>query len=175
MKTYLRLAIFSACCLSSLAFAQWQWLDKDGRPVFSDRAPPPNIPEKSVLQRPGRTPALSDANSAISPDKQVAAPAQTAVSAPSASGIDKDLAEKKKKAQAEENAKRKAETDRMNTAKADNCKRARASKAGLDSGVRIARTNLKGEREFLDDAARAVESKRVQTIIDTDCKPLDRQ
>ena len=40
----------------------------------------------------------------------------------------------------------------------------------LDSGVRIARTNEKGEREFMDDAARAAEAKRTQDIIASDCK-----
>ena len=36
--------------------------------------------------------------------------------------------------------------------------------------MRIARTNEKGEREVLDDAARASEVKRAQSIIDSDCQ-----
>ncbi|HZY15413.1 MAG TPA: DUF4124 domain-containing protein, partial [Ramlibacter sp.] len=32
-----------ACSVPLAAAAQWQWLDKDGRKVFSDRAPPPDI------------------------------------------------------------------------------------------------------------------------------------
>jgi hypothetical protein len=31
--------------------------------------------------------------------------------------------------------------------------------------------NSKGEREYLDDATRAVETKRLEGIIATDCKP----
>jgi hypothetical protein len=35
----------------------------------------------------------------------------------------------------------------------------------------MARTNDKGEREIMDDAARAAESKRLDTVIASDCKP----
>ena len=54
--------------------------------------------------------------------------------------------------------------------RADNCKRAKASKAMFDSGVRVARTNEKGEREIMDDAQRAAEVQRIQKIIASDCK-----
>lgn len=168
MKKYAYLAIVLTCCLSMAAFAQWQWLDKDGRPVFSDRAPPPNIPEKSIVQRPGKTVAMPESNAATS--DQVALPAQAAASAPKVSGVDKDLADKKKKTEAAEAAKRKAEEDRVAAAKADNCQRARSAKAGLDSGVRLARVNAQGKREVMDDTARMVETKRIQSIIDADCK-----
>lgn len=42
--------------------------------------------------------------------------------------------------------------------------------ATLDSGMRMARLNDKGEREVLDDAQRAAELKRVNQIIAQDCK-----
>jgi len=168
MKNLARWALVLTCLLSTAAFAQWQWLDKDGRPVFSDRAPPPNIPEKSIVQRPGRTIAVPEAS--VGASDQAVLPTQTVASAPKVTGVDKDLAEKKKKAEAAEAAKRKAEEDRVAAAKADNCKRARLAKAGLDSGLRLAHSNAQGEREFLDDAARAVETKRIQSIIDADCK-----
>ena len=84
--------------------------------------------------------------------------------------MDKALEEKKKQAEAAEAAKKKAEEQKVAAARADNCKRARSAKADLDSGVRIARTNAKGEREVLDDAQRAAELKRVNQIIAQDCK-----
>ena len=34
------------------AQAQYQWVDKDGRRVFSDRPPPADIPAKNVLTQP---------------------------------------------------------------------------------------------------------------------------
>lgn len=170
MKNCARLAILLTCWLSTVAFAQWQWLDKDGRPVFSDRSPPPNIPEKSILQRPGGALVAPVANAVDAAGDQTAVPPLMVASAPKISGIDRELADKKKKAEAEQTAQRKAEEDRIAAARADNCKRARSAKAGLDSGIRLSRTNAQGEREIMDDAARAAEAKRVQTIIEADCR-----
>jgi len=152
--------------------AQWQWLDKDGRKVFSDRAPPPGIPDKNILKRPGGasvTPTLANQDNA-DPTPSTLAPAQVATSAPKISGVDKELADKKKKAEQEEAAKRKAEDDKLAKAKADNCIRAKQAKASYDSGVRLARVNKQGEREIIDDVTRASEVQRIQTVIDADCK-----
>ena len=77
--------------------------------------------------------------------------------------------EKKKQAEQAEIAKRKAEEEKRLQVKEENCSRAKQAKANYDSGMRIAKTNEKGEREILDDAARASETKRIQTIIDADC------
>lgn len=164
-------------CLS--AAAQWQWLDKDGRKVFSDRAPPSDVPDKNILKRPGNVtraaavPAVGNVDSAGAPAGAASAP-EGAASAPKLSGVDKDLMDKKKLAEKQaaeaEATKRKTEEERVAKAKAENCASARQSKATLDSGVRIGRTNAKGEREYLDDAGRAAEVKRAQGVIDTSCK-----
>ncbi len=53
--------------------------------------------------------------------------------------------------------------------KADNCERAKANKALMDSGVRVSHTKPNGEREILDDAGRAAELKRIQTVMETNC------
>jgi hypothetical protein len=84
--------------------------------------------------------------------------------------VDKELEEKAKKAEAEEKAKRAAEEAKVAKAKADSCSRAREGKSTLDSGIRIAKVNAKGEREIMDDGARAAEQKRIQSVIDSDCK-----
>ncbi len=42
--------------------------------------------------------------------------------------------------------------------------------SALDSGIRIARVNDKGEREIMDDSARAAEAKRTQGLIASECK-----
>ena len=55
-------------------------------------------------------------------------------------------------------------------AKIENCARAKQARTTFDSGVRVARTNAAGEREVMDDAARAAEVKRIQAVIDSDCK-----
>ena len=46
-----------ACCPG--CHAQWQWIDKDNKKVFSDQAPPSEIPDKNILRRPGATPAAN--------------------------------------------------------------------------------------------------------------------
>ena len=142
--------------MAMAASAHWQWIDKDGRKVFSDRAPPPEIPEKDILARPPVTaPAPAPVGSA---------------STPRLSGFDKELSERKKQAEDAEAARRKAEEEKTLSAKAENCARAKRAKAGFEANRPIARSNEKGEPELMDAAARAAELKRIQSIIDSDCK-----
>ena len=65
-----------------------------------------------------------------------------------------------------------AESDKQKAAavRKDNCQRARDQMATLDSGQRIARIKADGEREILDDDARAKEAKRTRDIIATECR-----
>lgn len=161
------------------AFAQWQWVDKDGRKVFSDRSPPVEIQDKDILKRPSGSmrqtvaaPAADAAQAAASaakPASAASAPAAKA-SAPKLTGKDAELEAKKKKAEEEEAAKKKAEDDKLAKAKAENCDRAKISMLTLKSGVRMSSMNAKGEQEVYDDAKRASETKRVQEIIDSSCK-----
>lgn len=159
------------------ASAQWQWIDKNGKKVFSDQAPPPDVPEKNILRRSGSPPPRTATG--VVPSLETPAPETTEAAAPKAregagtpkpSGVDKELEEKTKKAEAEEKAKRAAEEAKIAKAKADNCALARQGKATVDSGIRIAKVNAQGEREIMDDAARAAEQKRLQSVISSDCK-----
>ncbi len=52
LKTLILAIVGGAFTLT--AFAQWQWLDKDGRKVFSDRSPPTEIQEKKYFETPRR-------------------------------------------------------------------------------------------------------------------------
>ena len=160
------------------AHAQYQWVDKDGRRVFSDRPPPADVAPKNIVSQPrGSTAAVvrsapaAPANEPAAGEASLAAkPAAPAASAAPGAGVDKALEEKKKQAEAAEAAKKKADGQKLAQARAENCKRAREGKATLDSGVRMARTNDKGEREVLDDTQRAAELKRINGIIQSDCK-----
>lgn len=153
------------------ASAQWQWIDKDGKKVFSDQAPPPDVPEKNILRRSGTPRPATGIDAPAALGAEAAAPkARESAAAPKPSGVDKELEEKTKKAEAEEKAKRAAEEAKVAKAKADNCARAREGKSTLDSGIRIAKVNAKGEREIMDDSARVAEQKRIQSVIDSDCK-----
>jgi Domain of unknown function (DUF4124) len=152
------------------ALAQWQWIDKDGRKVFSDRSPPSDIQEKDILRRPG-----NKAAPAVVASSEQAAPPAAAASSPKAAtprlaGKDPQLEAKKKQAEEEEAAKKKADDEKIAKAKTENCDAAKRYLTTLQSGVRIADTNAKGEREVMDDAKRAEEKKRTQAIADSNCK-----
>ncbi len=164
-----------ACLLPTMAGAQWQWIDKGGKKVFSDQPPPLDVPEQAILHRPG-TPPRPGA-SAATPTSGAAAPAGVAGATPARAaagaapppGVDRELQEKTRRAEDAEKARRAAEEQKMAAARSDNCARARQGQAALDSGMRIARLNAQGEREVLDDAGRAAEQRRLQSVIASDC------
>jgi hypothetical protein len=168
-----------AACLGTLSLAtiaQWQWIDGNGKKVFSDQAPPISVPEKNIVQRPGgtsapRIPAPSQSPSQPATTAASAALPRTSASAalPRPSGVDRDLEEKTRRAEDADKARQAAEAERVARAKADNCARARQGRSTFDSGIRIARINANGEREIMDDTARAAETQRLQSIIDSEC------
>lgn len=159
-----------ACLALTLALpaaAQWKWRDASGRVTASDLPPPREVPDKDILQRPGAGPRAGSTSAPPAP----AAAAASAASAPLvARPLDKQLEARKREAELQEQAKAKAEEQRLAAVRADNCSRARAHLATLDSGERLARINAKGEREVLDDKARADEVRRARAIIASDCR-----
>ena len=164
MKNIRSIFLLLVSLVSLAASAQWQWTDKDGRKVFSDRAPPAEVLEKNISKRPGSNTIRADA-----PAPATSAVPQIPASAAGLGGVDKELADKKKKADEAQAAQRKAEQEKIMKARVENCARAKQAKANFDSGVRISRINEQGEREVLDDAARAAELKRILSIVDADC------
>jgi hypothetical protein len=155
------------------ALAQWQWIDKDGRKVYSDQSPPAEIRDKDILKRPGgriAPAAATPANNDSTPSVNVPAVKPSAAVAPKLSGKDKELEARKQQAEAEEALKKKAEEDKQAKARTETCNRAKSALATLQSGVRIGATNAAGEREIMDDAKRASETKRTKEIADSSCK-----
>jgi hypothetical protein len=160
----LTLGTVLALTLGSPAWAQWKWKDKSGHTQYSDLPPPPAIPEQDILQRPAgqnrRAPAPFPG----------AAASDAAGAASGPKSVEPELEAKRSKAEQEEAAKKKAEADKLAAARLDNCSRAKAQLRSIDDGMRMARVNAKGEREILDDNARAEEAKRTKAIIASDCK-----
>lgn len=154
-----------------LCLAQWQWIDKDGRKVYSDQAPSADVPANKILKAPAGKGGASMPVNEPAPQAAASAPAKPAASAPKLSGKDKELEEKKKQAEAAAAEKKKAQEEEVAKARSENCDRAKKAKAAYDSGARIAQVNAKGEREYMDDAARAAETKRLQGVIARDCTP----
>ena len=141
-----------------LAQARFEWIDNtSGQKVFSDRPPPGG--QESVRNFVDHAPGT----------RVTREQAPAAAGAASAPGVDKALEARKREAEEAEAAQQR-EAERQRAAqRADNCKRAREARNSLESGMRMARLNEKGEREILTDEMRAAESERVRAIIEENC------
>jgi hypothetical protein len=156
------------------AAAQWAWKEDGGRVVYSDRPPPASVKSTQILRQPATAPVAARPSAA-----QQAAPASTgeppAVAEPkAAANAPKTLAERemefRKRQQERADAERKADEEQQKTAaKAAECERARGYLRSLEDGVRIARTDASGNREFLDDAQRASEIERTRKAVQSHC------
>jgi hypothetical protein len=144
--------------------ANWKYRDAQGRIVVSDLPPPAGVQDKDILERPTTVVRRAPAPTAAASAAATAAP--TAL----AQGNDPELEARRKKAAAEQEQKQKVEQEKDAAQRGENCSRAKSHLAALGDGLRIARTNDKGEREILDDKGRADEMQRARQVIASDCK-----
>ncbi len=152
--------------VASPALAQWKWLDKDGQVNASDRPPPKDVPDKSILARP----APESRRYALPPPAAASGVPASASAASAAAPGDRELQARKKAAEQEQAAKARAEEEKLAARRAENCRNARSHLTALESGQRMARVNDKGEREVLDDRARADEQRRAREVMASDCR-----
>ena len=156
------IAAIACCSVPAMAQWQWQWIDGQGHKVFSDRAPPADIPAKNILRQPGGGSAK-----AVTAE---AAPAPAAAPKPAAEqGVDKGLQEQKRKQEAQEAEKVQADKAKREQQRQENCNRAKQAKGTLNSGRLLSSVNAKGERGFMDEATRDAELKRADAVIVSDC------
>jgi hypothetical protein len=146
--------------LAMPAAAQWKWRDKGGQIQYSDLPPPAGVAEQDILQRPAAAQRRTAAAPAPAPSAAASAPKR----------VEPELEAKLRKLEEELAAKNKAEQDRAAAQRAENCTRAKSYARTLDDGLRIVRTNEKGEREYMDDKQRADEVRRTREVIASDCK-----
>lgn len=146
--------------------AQWVWRDSNRQMHSSDLPPPRDIPERDILKRPAARPAPSASAPAAAASRPVAAgsPASAA-----SGGLQAEVEARRAKAEKEEKAKQEAEERSRNEQRAENCRNARREIATFESGQRVVRMNDKGEREFLDDKARAEAMQRAREVAGSDC------
>ncbi|MDD2811082.1 DUF4124 domain-containing protein [Rhodoferax sp.] len=169
MTHTVRLILVCLGLLPLFGQAQWAWTDQSGRKVFSDRPPATDVPDKNIFKRPPAPPALTGTTEKPSGAQAPLKASATAATPSAKAGVDPVLAERIKQEEMALAARRKAEEERIRMAKAENCKRIQLAQKNLASGQRIARTNAQGEREILDDAARAVEAKRLEGLAASEC------
>jgi hypothetical protein len=145
--------VLSACCwLATGSPAQagngnWQWLDSQGRRIFSDLPPPTSVPDQRILQRPG--PELPGPGLPTPKDSSPASPAG-----------DQSLG-KAPEPLYQRNA----------AALRENCRHAKATLATLASGLRLHTLDEKGGQVLMDDAMRARETLRAQQAERDNCEP----
>jgi hypothetical protein len=172
---HLLLPVALCAALPLAASAQWQWVDKDGKQGLQRpgaaarraRKEHPAAPRPPSAPRPPPEPRRPPAEAADEPAAAAAKRGQCA----KVTGVDKELEEKTQEGRsAEEEGQEGQETAKLAKAKADNCNRARQGKATFDSGIRCGARQRKGEREIMDDTARAVGTEAPAVIIDSDCK-----
>jgi monoamine oxidase len=164
-RTFVRTALhllFSLGLLGGIsAHAQWQWVDAQGRKVFSDKPPPEHIPEQQILKRPGapRNISADSVPEAKTPPKTAASAAKPVT----------ELDRKARELKAQEDAAQKAQKEKEQRQMADNCEQARKSLATLQASGRIHVLNAKGEQDFMSDQTRHAESQRLQQYIGSNC------
>jgi hypothetical protein len=162
------LSAFSCCAL-----AQWQWVDADGRQVFSDRAPPAHIRPQKILKRPI---AAAD----LQPETAAGTTAATQDPRDPAAQVTQDKEDAARKAQEAaqlkaQEAKAKQEAAKLAQQRQANCQQAQAAQTTLQSGRMLAHINEKGEQGFLSDTQRQQQLQRVQAVIQSECGAAPRK
>lgn len=146
---------------SSLAMAQYIWLDDKGVKQLSDRPPPPSVPDKRILKAPGKAPFNPNAEAeAPAADASPEAPVKRP---PTLAERNADFNQRKADAAAAE--KKAAEEARQKADIAANCDAARKNQQALADGVRMTNYDSNGERGIMGDAERAEMAKKNQKVL----------
>jgi hypothetical protein len=158
-------ALLLVALACNAAAPQWKWRDVHGRINASDLPPPASVPDRDILSRP------NDPRHRVSrPEPTTVPPAAASAPRPAAAPTsDPELDARRKRAADEQLALQKQQQAKDAAVRGENCDRARGQLTALSEGQRMTRTNAQGEREVLDDKARAEEMQRARAIIASDC------
>lgn len=167
----LRLLLVCASGLGQQAIAQpvWQWRDANGGMVYSDRPPPPYVPQHQILRQPGPagTPS-SEASGDLGMPQPKTSPKTAAPRTPAAPTASPGLSTGV--ASTAPTSPSGPDEARLAAIRADNCLRARQSLAALRVGQRMSRYTEQGERLYLDEAEISAETQRLEGIVQQDCR-----
>jgi hypothetical protein len=137
---------------SGLALAQqYKWVDADGKVRYGD-IPPPGV--KAQRMKPPASGPSPSAPAAASKGEKPLSP---------------EAAYRKRQEDAQKERDKGAQAEQEASAKRENCTRAQESLRTLESGQRIARTDSKGERYYLEDAQIAQETTRARQLVKESC------
>jgi hypothetical protein len=125
----------------------YQWKDKNGKTVISDKPPTENVTEQRITN-----------------DGSTAGAAATPKTA-----ADREMEFRKRQKESQDNAEKTQKEQAANAEKEESCASARRYLTTLESGERVALRDEKGERYFLDDAQRAQEVAKANRAVQANC------
>jgi hypothetical protein len=139
---------FSAAALAQ----QYKWVDQNGKTQYGD-VPPPGVNAQRLRPPP---PGSAPAPAAAAKDK-------------GAKALSPEAAFRKRQEDAQKDREKEEKSEQEAAARRENCTRAQEQLRQAESGQRIARTDAKGERFFLDDSQMAQEAARLRQIVQKSC------
>ena len=172
MKLQHLLSILLLALAAADATAQYKWRDANGRTVYSDLPPPVSAAPSVVLDAPARqASSVATVGSGGSADQTVAKDKAAPVTrAAPLTPADRELESRKRAAEKTAAERKTAATADRDREMAEQCAQARSNLEAVDSGMRLAQINSKGEREILDDAQRAARADQARNVMKAACK-----
>ena len=164
MKKLLLLAV--AMLFSAAAFAQYKWVDKDGKVRYGDTPPagvkatPMSAPAAGASPAPPPAANKSGAKDGKSSKTGAKGPLTPA---------EKEADFRKRQIEAEKGREKDQKTAHEAQAKKQNCTAAQEQLRLYESGQRVTRTNPSGERYYLDEGQIAQEAAKSRQSVQQWC------
>lgn len=136
---------------AAAAAQQYKWVDQNGKTQYGD-VPPPGVQAQRLKPPPSGT-----------------APAPAAAAKKGDKPLSPEAAYRKRQEDAQKENEKTEKAEQEAAARRENCARAQEQLRQLETGQRIARTDAKGERYFLDDAQVTQEMARTRQIVQASC------
>ena len=155
------LALFAGLTFAGAAAAQYKWTDQNGRVQYGD-APPAGVNAAPMRGRPSPSPYSSSTSEPEAAEKKEDAKKPL-------TAAEQDAEFRKRRQAAEKDREKQAKAERESEDKRENCARAQDNVRVLEAG-RVARTDNKGERYFLDDAQIGQELMRARQDVRDWCR-----
>jgi hypothetical protein len=182
---HLAVLLLAALAAAPVA-AQYKWRDANGRMVYSDLPPPASVAPRDVLRTPARPAQAGGPDGPAGPagDQRPARASATAPAARAAQATpaganplsaadgaaDRELEFRKRRLERAETQKKQAEAAAAAQRAAANCEAAREEIRTLETGMRMARVDERGERQVLDDEQRAARLANARKVSREACK-----
>jgi hypothetical protein len=145
------IVVLSFLVAAAASAQQYKWIDKDGKVRYGD-TPPPGVTANRMK-----------------PPSGPVAPAPSPEANKQAKPLSPEAAFRKRQEDADKEREKQTKTDQDAQTKRENCARAQDALRTLETGQRVARTDTKGERYFLDDGQVAQETARARQSVQQWC------